>query len=110
MAADPFTSACERLFDVFVGEEPNATYRPASGDPIDCRIHVDGYNRASVQYPEITMASLTAEVLASEVGTGIQINEKIDYDGKTYVIAEPPNGDGYTWDLSLNLDAETVSV
>ncbi len=109
MAADPFASACEALFDVFVGEA-NATYRPASGDPTDCRLYVTGYNRASVQYPEVTMASLTGEVLASEVGMDIRANEKIDYDGKTYVIADDPAGDGDIWSLSLNLDAETVSI
>jgi len=110
MAADPFTQATSRLFDVFVGTEPNATYYPASGDPVDCRLYVTGYNRASVQYPEVTMASLTGEVLASEVGMDIRINEQIEYDGKTYVIAEHPRGDGEVWVLQLNLDAETVSV
>ena len=107
---DVWTQASQTLFDVFVGEEPNATYHPASGDPVDCRLYVTGYNRASTQYPEITMASLTGEVLASEVGMDIQINEQIEYGGKTYVIAEPPRGDGETWTLSLNLDAQTVSV
>ncbi len=107
---DIWTQAAETLFDVFVGTETNATYYPASGDSIDCRLYITGYNRASTQYPEITMASLTGEVLASEVGMDIQINEQIKYDGKTYVIAEPPAGDGEVWTLSLNLDAQTVSV
>ena len=108
--AEPFAHAASKLFDVFVGTEPNATYRPPSGDSVDCRLYVTGYNRASVQYPEVTMASLTGEVLASEVGMDIQANEKIDFEGKTYVIAEPPRGDGEVWILELNLDAETVSI
>lgn len=108
--ADPFVNAASKLFDVFVGTESNANYRPASGDQVDCRLYVTGYNRASVQYPEVTMTSLTGEVLASEVGMDIQAGEQIDYDGKTYVVAEPPRGDGEVWTLQLNLDAETVSI
>jgi hypothetical protein len=108
--ADRWNEAAKALFDVFIGSTPNATYHPASGDSVDCRLYVSGYNRASVQYPEITMASLTGEVLASEVGMNIQAGEQVDYDGKTYVIAEPPRGDGEVWTLQLNLDAQTVNV
>ena len=102
MAADPFASASESLFEAFVGSDPNATYYPEGGDPINCRFYQIGRNRSQTHYPELTIAALTGELLESEVGDDLQAGERVDYDGTSYVISEDPRSDGYIWTVSLD--------
>jgi len=99
---DPFREASLQLFEAFVGSDPNATYYPEGGDPIDCRLYVTGRNRSQVHYPELTIAALTGELLESEVGSDLQAGERVDYDGTSYVISESPSSDGYIWTVSLD--------
>ena len=103
MIGSVFEDAAKTCFDVFVGEEDNATYIPETGDPVPCRFLVTGVNVARDNYPEHWTASLTGQVLALEVGSSIRMGERFDYSEKTYVIAEDPYSmDGIVWDLVLN--------
>jgi hypothetical protein len=98
-----FEDAAKTCFDVFVGEKDNATYSPETGDPVPCRFLVTGLNVARDNYPEHWTASLTGQVLALEVGSSIRMGERIEYNGKTYVIAEDPYSmDEIVWELVLN--------
>ena len=103
MVSPVFEDAAKTCFDVFVGEEDNATYHPETGDPVPCRFCVTGVNVARNEYPEHWTASLTGQVLVSEVGESIKIGERIEYGGRTYVIAEDPHSsDEIVWDLALH--------
>ena len=100
--ADPFANTASRLFDAFVGTEPNATYYPEGGDPIDCRFYQTGRNRSQTHYSDLSIAALTGELLESEVGSDLRAGERVDYDGTSYVISEDPRSDGYIWTVSLD--------
>lgn len=101
--SEPWQTLAEVVFSRMVGDDPNATYHPATGDPIDCRLYVTGLNVQRQNYPEYWTAAMTGQVLASEVGQDIKIGETLDFDSKAYVIAEDPfSNDGVTWDLTLN--------
>ena len=100
---EPWQTLAEVVFSELVGELPNATYTPGTGDPVDCRLLVTGRNVRREDHPEYWVAALTGQVMASEVGMDIKLGEYLDHDGNSYVIVEDPySQDGVTWDLTLN--------
>jgi len=108
MAADPFAGASERLFDAFVGSEPNATYYPKGGSAVTCRLYFTGRNREDTKYGDVDASAIEAQLLESEVGSDVRQGDRIEYNGGTYRVAVPPRGDGYVWDLILTAGVATA--
>ena len=100
--------AAEILFDVFVGEEPNATYYPQGGSSVSCRLRLSQRNRSNTQYSDLDVSGIEVHLLESEVGSRVQQGDRIEYDGKVYYIADQPTGDGYVWTVFLHSGVATA--